>query len=100
GFNCRNILTSHDDRARGLAAGVAKPITVGTDSHSTWELGGACMEMDDFETPQEFLQAIQRGRIVGHRSWPVVHWISTYAKIRWRLGLRPTYEAEPAGRGA
>jgi predicted metal-dependent phosphoesterase TrpH len=95
GFNCRNILERHDNRAKGLARGVAKPMTVGTDSHSPWELGGAWLEMDDFETPQDFLDALKGGRMMGHRSLPMVHWISTYAKIRWRLGLRPTYISPP-----
>jgi predicted metal-dependent phosphoesterase TrpH len=95
GFNCRNILSQHDAKARDLARSVAKPMTLGTDAHSPWELGGASLEMDDFEGPQEFLAALSTGRVVGRRSLPVVHWISTYAKIRWRLGLRPAYESPP-----
>ena len=99
GFNCRNILAKHDQKARDLALSVSKPITVGTDSHSPWELGGACLEMSDFETPQEWLRNLAGGRIVGHRSLPMVHWVSTYAKIRWRLGMKPTYASPPrAGR--
>jgi hypothetical protein len=97
GFNCRNILQKHDDKATDLAKSVGKPRTLGTDSHSTWELGGAALEMDDFATPEEFLEALRGGRIVGHRSLPMVHWISTYAKIRWRLGLKPSYTAELEG---
>jgi predicted metal-dependent phosphoesterase TrpH len=95
GFNCRNILAKHDQKARDKAAEVDKPVTLGTDSHSTWELGGATLELDDFETPQELLQSLRGGRILGHRSLPMVHWISTYAKIRWRLGLKPTYSSPP-----
>ena len=95
GFNCRNILGKHDKKARDKAAEVDKPTTLGTDSHSTWELGGALLELDDFETPQELLQSLRGGRIIGHRSVPMVHWISTFAKIRWRLGLRPDYVSPP-----
>jgi predicted metal-dependent phosphoesterase TrpH len=95
GFNCRNILSRHDQKARDKAAEVDKPTTLGTDSHSTYELGGALLELDDFETPQELLQSLRGGRIVGHRSVPMVHWISTFAKIRWRLGLRPDYVSPP-----
>ena len=95
GFNARNILARHDERAQELARGVAKPTTLGTDAHSPWELGGAVLELDDFETPQELLQALAGGRIIGRRSLPMVHWISTYAKVRWRLGLRPSYPSPP-----
>jgi predicted metal-dependent phosphoesterase TrpH len=100
GFNARNILNRHDERARDLAASVSKPRTLGTDSHSPWELGGACLELDDFETPQELLQSLTSAQMTGHRSLPVVHWISTYAKIRWRLGLRPDYGSRPAAQAA
>lgn len=95
GFNCRNILARHDQRARELADSVGKPQTLGTDSHSPLELGGGWLEMDDFETPQEFLLALRGARRMGRRSLPMVHWISTYAKIRWRLGLRPTFASPP-----
>lgn len=100
GFNCRNILAKHDEKARNLAADVSKPFTLGTDSHSPWELGGAQLELDDFETPEDLLRVLPGGRIIGHRSLPMVHWLSTYAKVRWRLGLRPTYGprvSAPAG---
>lgn len=91
GFNCRNILSRHDQRAVELARSAGKPITLGTDSHSPMELGRATLELDDFETPQELLESLRGGRIIGSRALPVVHWLSTYAKIRWRIGLRPNY---------
>jgi predicted metal-dependent phosphoesterase TrpH len=95
GFNCRNILAGHDEMARELAAAADKPITLGTDSHSPWEVGGAWLEIEDFQTPEELLLALRSGRIVGKRSLPWVHWVSTYAKVRWRLGLRPSYASTP-----
>ncbi|HLF71543.1 MAG TPA: PHP-associated domain-containing protein [Dehalococcoidia bacterium] len=95
GFNSRNILARHDAKARALALDTGKPTTLGTDSHSPWELGGALLELDAFETPQELLESLKGGRVVGRRSLPMVHWISTYAKIRWRLGLKPTYASPP-----
>lgn len=91
GFNCRNTLGRHDDAACAIAERHGKPLSVGSDAHSPWEVAGVHVEMDDFETPQEFLESLRRGRIRGRRALPVVHWISTYAKVRWRLGLKPTY---------
>jgi hypothetical protein len=70
---------------------VGKPFTLGTDSHSPMEMGGGQLEIDDFETPEELLQSLRGGRIIGGRSLPMVHWLSTYAKIRWRLGMKPKY---------
>ena len=91
GYNCRNILGRHDSAAREVARRAGKPLTVGSDAHSPWELGGVHIEIDDFETPRELLAALDGGRVVFRRSLPMVHWISTYAKVRWRLGLRPAY---------
>jgi predicted metal-dependent phosphoesterase TrpH len=95
GWNCRNILASHDAKAREVAKQAGKPLSVGSDSHSAWEMGGVYIEMDDFETPQEFVEALKGGKVRFRRALPVVHWVSTYAKLRWRLGLRPRY-APPA----
>ena len=99
GYNCRNILPRHDAKARALAAKAGKPISVASDAHSRWEIGGVYIEMDGFENTEEFLRALAGGVVRFRRSLPMVHWISTYAKIRWRLGLRPTYAPAPAGAG-
>jgi predicted metal-dependent phosphoesterase TrpH len=95
GYNCRNILGRHDERAREVARAAGKPFSAGSDSHSRWEIGGVHIEMDDFETADDFLRALSGATVRFHRSLPMVHWISTYAKIRWRLGLRPTYAPAP-----
>src|SRR5581483_4927563 len=49
GWNCRNILASHDARAREVAQRAGKALTVGSDSHSPWEMGGVYVEIEDFE---------------------------------------------------
>jgi predicted metal-dependent phosphoesterase TrpH len=97
GYNCRNIFNSHDARARAVALKAGRPLTVGSDSHSPWELGGVYIEIDDFETPREFLRGLAGGAVTFRRALPMVHWISTYSKLRWRLGLKPTFAPRPAG---
>jgi predicted metal-dependent phosphoesterase TrpH len=91
GYNCRNIRERDDVAAREVAAANAKPITVGSDSHSPWEVGGVSIELDDFGSPAEFIDSLRGGTVTFKRALPMVHWISTYAKVRWRLGLRPTF---------
>jgi predicted metal-dependent phosphoesterase TrpH len=88
-FNSRTTFQGDNDRARKLAEELGLPMGAGSDAHSPGEIGGAYVEMPDFEGPQEFLEALRQGRIVGRRANPLVHLISTYAKIRWRLGGRP-----------
>jgi len=97
GYNCRNIRDRDDVAAREVAERNGKPITVGSDSHSPWEVGGVSIEIEDFATPTDFVAALAGGRVTFRRSKPMVHWISTFAKIRWRLGLKPSLPArEPA----
>ena len=60
-FNARNMFIDEDRDllSRVLAAG-AVPIAA-SDAHLPIEMGRACMEMEDFSTPQEFLaQSAQR----------------------------------------
>ncbi len=88
-FNSRTTLRRDNERARGLAEERDLPMSAGSDAHSARELGAAYVEMPDFDGPQEFLEALRQGRIVGRRSNPLVHLISTLAKGRSRLGWRP-----------
>jgi predicted metal-dependent phosphoesterase TrpH len=90
-FNSRTTFRGDNERARRLAEELGLPMGAGSDAHSPWELGTTYVEMPDFEGPQEFLEALRQGRIVGRLANPLVHVISTLAKFRWRLGLRPTY---------
>jgi predicted metal-dependent phosphoesterase TrpH len=90
-FNSRTTFRSDNERARRLAEELGLPMGAGSDAHSPWELGTTYVEMPDFEGPQEFLEALRQGRIVGRPANPLVHVVSTLAKFRWRLGLRPTY---------
>ncbi len=93
-FNSRTTFRSDNERARRLAEELGLPMGAGSDAHSPWELGTTYVEMPDFEGPQEFLEALRQGRVVGRRANPLVHAISTLAKLRWRLGLRPTYTSQ------
>jgi len=83
-FNARVTFASDNARAHGFAQALGLPMSAGSDAHSLWEVGNAYVEMAEFESPQEFLEALRRGWIAGHRSVPVVHLMSTWAKLRRR----------------
>ena len=65
--------------ARGL------PCSAGSDAHTPGEIGAAYVEMEDFSDAQSFLRALAGGRLQGTRTNPLVHVISTLAKLRRRL---------------
>jgi predicted metal-dependent phosphoesterase TrpH len=60
-----------------------------SDAHSPWEIGRAYVEAASFEGPQELLEALRRGTLVGRPSTPLVHLISRYAVLRRKLGWKP-----------
>ena len=56
--------------------------SAGSDAHSPGEIGNAYIEMPEFEGKDDFLQALEKGTIYGHRSSPLVHLNSIWAKLR------------------
>jgi predicted metal-dependent phosphoesterase TrpH len=67
-FNAKTSLASLNRRAGAFAAEFGIVGGAGSDGHVPDALGAAYVEMDDFETPAEFLSGLGRGTIAGH------HW--------------------------
>ena len=62
-----------------------------SDAHTVYELGRSYVEMPDFDgTPEGFKEALAQGRLVGRRTTPLIHVVTTLTKIKNRLlGKRP-----------
>ncbi|MBN2107122.1 MAG: hypothetical protein JW832_06810, partial [Deltaproteobacteria bacterium] len=84
-FNARNMFIDEDPDllARVLAAG-AVPIAA-SDAHLPIEVGRACMEMDDFSTPQEFLANLRNASIMARKSPLWVHLVTKVMRKYRRL---------------
>jgi hypothetical protein len=63
GYNARTPLAADDRRAREFAARYGLPVAAGSDGHFAFEIGRAWTELDDFETPEQFLQNLHRARL-------------------------------------
>ncbi len=88
-MNARTTMERDNDAATRAAeehglAGVAV-----TDAHSPREMGRAYVEAPAFEGPEELLEALRWGTLVGRPATPLVHLISRYASLRRKLGWRP-----------
>ena len=60
-----------------------KLMGAGSDAHTWWEIGGAYVEIPEFEMGRDgFLQALSQGAIHGKLAWPGVHLASSFTK--WR----------------
>jgi len=86
-LNARAMLSSDNRRAADFAAEHGLACSAGSDAHSLLEIGTACVEIPDFDTPEEFLASLREGTLCGGRSVPLVHLISTWAKVRRFLRL-------------
>lgn len=89
GLNARVIRAGHNDNARDFAAQHDIPMTAASDAHSPREIGRCFVEMPNYKTPQEFLQSLRAGHLIGHLSSPAIHLISRYSTIRRKLGWKP-----------
>lgn len=86
-FNSRTAIKADNDRSRRFAEEHGKAMSASTDAHTPWEIGLAYTEMPPFEGPGDFLAALEKGTVVGRNSFVGFHFISTWAKIKWRLHL-------------
>ena len=87
-FNARVLLPADNHRAALLAAQHGLPATAGSDSHHISEVGRAYVELPPFSDAGSFLESLRRGRVGGKLSGPLVHFLSTYAKLRRRSATR------------
>jgi predicted metal-dependent phosphoesterase TrpH len=84
-LNSRSPLPANTNKAKAFAVQHNIPGGAGSDAHSIFEIGNAYVLMPDFNTSEEFLQAIARGEIHGKRSGVFVHFFSGWAKVKGKL---------------
>ena len=84
-FNARSPFLRYSTRAQIFAQKHAIPGIAGSDAHTPNEIGNAHIEMPEFNDKDEFLQALTRGKISGHRSSLLVHFNSTWTRLKKHL---------------
>jgi len=84
-FNAREPFRQPFARARAFAQKYGLPATAGSDAHTTGEIGHAYVEMPEFNGRDDFLQALKAGRIIGHRTSPLVHFVSGWERLKSSL---------------
>lgn len=91
-FNAREMSKASNAKALAFAVATAKPGGVGSDSHRQSELGRAYVEIADFTTPAELLEALRQGTVTGKLSGMFMHvrtWGDAATKVAVRLARRP-----------
>jgi hypothetical protein len=83
-FNSRTPFPNSSSKAWKLVTEYGKAASAGSDAHTVGEIGRAYVEMPEFNGPDDFINCLSQGKIFGHRSSPLIHFASTWAKIRKR----------------
>ncbi len=84
-FNSRSMLPRSSTQAQIFAQKHSLAQSAGSDAHTPREIGNAYIEMPEFNGKDEFLQALAKGKIVGHRANPLLHFGSVWARLRKKL---------------
>jgi predicted metal-dependent phosphoesterase TrpH len=78
-FNARCMQSSFNQRAQEFARQHDLPGTVGSDAHTAFEIGKACLLLPDFEDADGLRQVIHQGQPQVSLSSPLIHFTSRYA---------------------
>jgi predicted metal-dependent phosphoesterase TrpH len=81
-FNARNPLLRSSRLAKNFALKHSLPGSAGSDAHAASEIGNAYVEMPEFKGQEDFLEALARGKIYGHRASLLSHFTSLFARVR------------------
>ncbi len=75
GINSRSIINYFNKRAQRLAKRLNKPMTAGSDGHTSWEIGHAKTWLQDIETADDIYEELKKGRtqIPGWPSFFMMH---------------------------
>jgi len=83
-FNSRTLPPHNSAKALALASKYGMAKSAGSDAHTLHEIGSAYVEMPEFKGKDDFLQALEEGKISGHMTNPFVHFASAWTKLRKR----------------
>jgi len=83
-FNSRTLFPQNSAKALAFALKYGIPKSAGSDAHTPREIGRTYIEMPAFNGKDDFLQALERGKISGHMTNPFIHFASAWTRLRKR----------------
>jgi len=87
-FNSRVTFARDNALAAEFAAHYGLARGAGSDAHLPCEIGMATVEIPEFASPSEFMNALASGRVVARLSNPLVHLVTTLTKLRRKYATR------------
>ena len=86
-FNARSLLRRSSAKAQIFAQKYGIPGSAGSDAHTPCEIGNGYVEMPQFNGKDDFLDALAEGKVFGHRTNPLVHINSVWARLKSNLKI-------------
>ena len=90
GFNGRVLDDWDNSMARGYAARWGKPISAGSDAHTTYELGRTYLSLEPFSDQNELMKAIVKASVHYCHTNPAIHTVTRLVKAGRKMGLLNT----------
>ena len=81
-FNARIPLLHFSTKAENFARKYGLPGIAGSDAHTLGEIGNTYVEMPEFNGKDDFLLALKKSKIHRYRTSPLVHFSSTWTKLK------------------
>jgi predicted metal-dependent phosphoesterase TrpH len=81
-LNARVVFPHILAKARTFATKHGITRSAGSDAHTLREIGNAYVEMPEFGGRDDFLQALEKGKIRGRATNPLIHFASLWTKLR------------------
>jgi len=81
-FNSRVMRQEDNERARKFAVDKSLPMVVGSDAHTSVEIGRSFIEIDSVDDPRSFMRALKNAKLHSRRSSVLVHGQTKVLKLR------------------
>jgi len=81
-FNSRVINKADNDKARAFAESKNIPAVVGSDAHTSMEIGKAWMDIRSIDDPESFLASLKDAKMHTRKSSVAVRFITLLLKVR------------------
>ena len=84
-FNSRSLFNKSDKKALQFCKKNGFIVVVGSDAHTRYEIGNSYLEMEDFDTKEDFLENLKNARLVTKRTPIFVRMWIKFLKILHRI---------------
>jgi hypothetical protein len=87
GYNGRMLDDWENAMARGYAERQRKPVSAGSDAHTSFELGRTYVNLEPFLDPKELMKALPDALVHYIHTHPAIHTVTRIVKACRKIGI-------------